>query len=99
MLRLLGAAFYLFAALGGLAALISLFSESGWFAMIGFASAISSAFFGSMCFAAEEAIRLLKRIAGVTYSDEADTALDRNLKPLIGGLIVIIGLVIIVVLF
>lgn len=73
MLRALGGIFYGLAGFSVLAALI-LLSESGPLAMVAIASAVSSAFFGAMCFAAEEALTLLRRIAGISSSPTSSSS-------------------------
>lgn len=91
MLRVLGGLFYFFAVIAALAAVVSL-GDSGFSAAVAFASAISSAFFGAMCFAAAEAIELLRRIAGLGPSG-LGTDDDEGLSRLQNGVLIGAGLI------
>ena len=61
MLKALGVIFYIVAALCGLGAVLTL-SDGAFSALIAITGAISSAFFGAMCFAADTIVQLLRRI-------------------------------------
>ena len=61
MLHILGVIFYALAGLAAVGALIS-FQDSGFAALVAISVAISSAFFGAMCMAAETIILTLMRI-------------------------------------
>lgn len=67
MLYVLGTIFYIIAAFGVGAAILNAneYDPSGLFFAVSLGSAISAAFFGAMCMAADEALSLLRKIAGV----------------------------------
>lgn len=66
MLKLLGNVFYILIAVVLLGMFLSFgdYKDNVFTAIVGISSALSLALFGAMCFAADEAIALLQRLAG-----------------------------------